>query len=196
MQAPSTVRPLARGPRVLRSCLAGHCPWVLVWAGACYWHGVGEFVFDSSSSRGRNRQVNRTNGPRAQSKKPVLPTTCPPLRVHRNASFPRRAPRRRNYGRNIGGDRRELGGVGGSAPKACVSSASRLALTRIQDYQTSALTSTEERRRGLGASTKTGWWSCAVPAAVRSPRRSSKPNAASSSQPPPAESSRGSRRSP
>ena len=25
------------------------CPWVLVWAGACYWHGVGGFVFNSQS---------------------------------------------------------------------------------------------------------------------------------------------------
>ena len=28
----------------------GHCLWVLVWAGACYWHGVGGFMFSSSSS--------------------------------------------------------------------------------------------------------------------------------------------------
>ena len=34
--APSTVRPLARDPRVL--------------IGACYWHGVGGFMFNSSSS--------------------------------------------------------------------------------------------------------------------------------------------------
>ena len=30
--------------------MAGHCPWVLVWAGACYWHGVGGFKFNSSPS--------------------------------------------------------------------------------------------------------------------------------------------------
>ena len=44
---PSTVRPLARDLRV--SWLAGHFLWVLVWAGACYWHGVGGFMFNSSS---------------------------------------------------------------------------------------------------------------------------------------------------
>ena len=31
----------ARWSGTLGSWLAGHCPWVLVWAGACYWHGVG-----------------------------------------------------------------------------------------------------------------------------------------------------------
>ena len=30
--------------------MAGHCPWVLVWTGACYWHGVGGFLFNSLSS--------------------------------------------------------------------------------------------------------------------------------------------------
>ena len=60
VQAPSTVRPLARWPgtrdphgggtRVMIGWLAGHCLWVLVWAGACYWHGVGEFMFNSPSS--------------------------------------------------------------------------------------------------------------------------------------------------
>jgi len=30
--------------------LAGHFLWVLVWTGACYWHGVGGFMFNSSSS--------------------------------------------------------------------------------------------------------------------------------------------------
>ena len=45
--APSTVRPLARDLRVL---IAGHFLWVLVWTGACYWHGVGGFMFNSSSS--------------------------------------------------------------------------------------------------------------------------------------------------
>ena len=36
---------------LLGSWLAGHCHWDLVWVGACYWHGVGGFVFNSSSSR-------------------------------------------------------------------------------------------------------------------------------------------------
>ena len=48
---PSTVRPLAGTlGYVLGSWLTGHCPWVLVWTGACYWYGVGGFVFNSSSS--------------------------------------------------------------------------------------------------------------------------------------------------
>ena len=42
--------PCARWPGTLGSWLAGHCPWVLVWAGACYWHGMGGFMFNSSSS--------------------------------------------------------------------------------------------------------------------------------------------------
>ena len=29
--------------------MAGHCPWVLVWTGACYWYGAGGFVFNSPS---------------------------------------------------------------------------------------------------------------------------------------------------
>ena len=29
--------------------MAGHFPWVLVWTGACYWHGVGGFLFNSPS---------------------------------------------------------------------------------------------------------------------------------------------------
>ena len=29
--------------------MAGHFLWVLVWTGACYWHGVGGFMFNSSS---------------------------------------------------------------------------------------------------------------------------------------------------
>ena len=42
----------ARWPGTLGSWLAGHCSlcWVLVWAGACYWHGVRGFMFNSSSS--------------------------------------------------------------------------------------------------------------------------------------------------
>ena len=39
--------PRARWPGTLGSWLAGHCPWVLVWAGACYRNGVGGFVFNS-----------------------------------------------------------------------------------------------------------------------------------------------------
>ena len=30
--------------------MAGHFLWVLVWTGACYWHGVGGFMFNSPSS--------------------------------------------------------------------------------------------------------------------------------------------------
>ena len=49
--APPTERSLAWDPRVLVLVGAGHCPsWVLVWTGACYWHGVGGFMFNSSSS--------------------------------------------------------------------------------------------------------------------------------------------------
>ena len=29
---------------------AGHCPWSLAWTGACYWYGVGRFMFNSSLS--------------------------------------------------------------------------------------------------------------------------------------------------
>ena len=43
--APSTVRPLARGPRVL---VGWPLPLGLVWTGACYWHGVGGSMFYSS----------------------------------------------------------------------------------------------------------------------------------------------------
>ena len=45
--------PRARWPGAFGSWLAGHCPWVLIWTGACYWHGVGGFMFNSSSSAGR-----------------------------------------------------------------------------------------------------------------------------------------------
>ena len=37
--------PCARWPGTPGSWLAGHCLWVLVWTGACYWHGVGGFMF-------------------------------------------------------------------------------------------------------------------------------------------------------
>ena len=43
-------QPCACLPGTSGSWLAGHSPWVLVWAGACYWHGVGGFVFNSPSS--------------------------------------------------------------------------------------------------------------------------------------------------
>ena len=51
--------PRARWPGALGSWLAGHYPWVLVWAGACHWHGVGGFVFvfNSSSSAPSTRSV-------------------------------------------------------------------------------------------------------------------------------------------
>ena len=42
--------PCARWPGTsLGSWLAGHCPWVLAWTGACYWHGVGGFMFNLPS---------------------------------------------------------------------------------------------------------------------------------------------------
>ena len=51
--APSTVRPLARqgppGPGWLAISFGFWCR-VLVWTGACYWHGVGGFTFNSPSS--------------------------------------------------------------------------------------------------------------------------------------------------
>ena len=42
--------PCARWPGTPGSWLAGHFPWVLVWTGACYWNGVGGFMFNSPSS--------------------------------------------------------------------------------------------------------------------------------------------------
>ena len=52
LHIPSTLHPppCARWPGTPGSWLAGHFPWVLVWTGACYWHGVGGFVFNSSQS--------------------------------------------------------------------------------------------------------------------------------------------------
>ena len=49
---PSTLHPppCARWPGTIGPWLAGHCLWVLVWTGACYRHGVGGSVFNSSSS--------------------------------------------------------------------------------------------------------------------------------------------------
>ena len=44
---PSIVRPLAKDPRVL---IGWPLPLGLVWSGACYWNGVGGFMFNSSSS--------------------------------------------------------------------------------------------------------------------------------------------------
>ena len=51
--------PCARWPGTPGSWLAGHCLWVLVWTGACYWHGVGGFMFNSSSSWVKNGQVGK-----------------------------------------------------------------------------------------------------------------------------------------
>ena len=45
----------ARWPGTPGSWLAGNFLWVLVWTGACYWHGVGGFMFNSSSSSPRAR---------------------------------------------------------------------------------------------------------------------------------------------
>ena len=45
-RAPSTVRPLARDHRVL---IGWPSPLGLVWTGACYWGGVGGFIFNSPS---------------------------------------------------------------------------------------------------------------------------------------------------
>ena len=42
-----------RPPAPRKPKLDGHCLWVLVWTGACYWHGVGGFMFNSSSSAPR-----------------------------------------------------------------------------------------------------------------------------------------------
>ena len=41
--------PCARLPGTFGSWLAGHFLWVLVWAGACYWHDVGGFMSNSPS---------------------------------------------------------------------------------------------------------------------------------------------------
>ena len=43
------------------SWLAGRCrcPCVMVWTGVCYWHGVGGFMFNSSSSNDSHTQTTR-----------------------------------------------------------------------------------------------------------------------------------------
>ena len=46
------MRPLARNPQVLVGWPFPLGPWVLVWTSAFYWHGVGRFMFNSSSSVG------------------------------------------------------------------------------------------------------------------------------------------------
>ena len=47
----------------LQAPLAGHCLWVLVfWTGACYWHGVGGFLFNSPSSSSPNWQAPASTG--------------------------------------------------------------------------------------------------------------------------------------
>ena len=50
--APSTLyrAPVGQGPS--GPDWLATCPWVLVWTGACYWHGVGGFMFKSSSLPG------------------------------------------------------------------------------------------------------------------------------------------------
>ena len=49
--------PCARWPGTPGSWLAGHFPWVLVWTGACYWHGVGGFMFNSSRCGNRHQKL-------------------------------------------------------------------------------------------------------------------------------------------
>ena len=53
---PTHPPPRARWPGTTKSWLAGLFPWVLVWAGACYWHGVGGSVFNSPSSSSSTRR--------------------------------------------------------------------------------------------------------------------------------------------
>ena len=53
-RAPSTARLLSRGPRALI-----RLPFS-VWTGACYWHGVGWSMFNSSSALARTRQHQRS----------------------------------------------------------------------------------------------------------------------------------------
>ena len=64
--------PCARWPGALGSWLVGHCFWVLVWTGACYWHGVGGFVFNLSSS---TRSAPAIAGFDSQLPKADLPTS-------------------------------------------------------------------------------------------------------------------------
>ena len=56
---PKDPPPRARWPGALGSWLAGHCLWVLVWMGACYWHGVSGFVFDSPSQKNAKSTATR-----------------------------------------------------------------------------------------------------------------------------------------
>ena len=53
--------PVGRWPGTPGSWLAGHFFWVLVWTGACYWHGVGGFMFNSSSSANRHTVEGATH---------------------------------------------------------------------------------------------------------------------------------------
>ena len=53
-RTPSTTRPLSRGPWALI-----RLPFS-VWTGACYWHGVGWSMFNSSSALARTRQHQRS----------------------------------------------------------------------------------------------------------------------------------------
>ena len=57
--------------------MAGHCLWVLVWTGACYWHGVGGFMFNSSSSS-LCRPLRPRRKRRATSRFSTSPAFCPP----------------------------------------------------------------------------------------------------------------------
>ena len=57
-RAPSTARPLSRGPRALVGLPFS------VWTGACYWHGVGGYVFNSSSSSPPGRRNGTSTGGR------------------------------------------------------------------------------------------------------------------------------------
>ena len=50
--------------------MASHCLWVLVWAGARYWHGVGGFVFNSPSSARHAAMAPWWPRPRARAAQP------------------------------------------------------------------------------------------------------------------------------
>ena len=54
-RTPSTARPLSRGPWALIGLPFS------VWTGACYWHGVGGSMFNSSSPARRLRAKRGTN---------------------------------------------------------------------------------------------------------------------------------------
>ena len=57
--------PVGQGPSGPGWLAIGHYLWrFLVWTGACYWHGVGGFVFNSSSSGEAEEKNDRGCGPR------------------------------------------------------------------------------------------------------------------------------------